>query len=148
MDLDVIDVLKLDAVFEGKSQGIACQVLVDEEYTDIDEGGGLGDNEDVSVDSASDDISSERAEPFPAVCRAEVNLDVIANKFRDGELVDLSALKRKRLVSRRTDYVKILARGALTKPLIVEAQDFSRAAEDMLRAVGGEAIRVGIDKKQ
>jgi ribosomal protein L15 len=77
-----------------------------------------------------------------ALHKAEVNLDVIAQKFKDGELVDLDGLKRKHLVSKKTEYVKILARGALTKPLVVEAQDFSRAAEDMLRAIGGEAIRV------
>ena len=74
--------------------------------------------------------------------KAEINLDVIEEKFEDGDLVTLDALKRKKLVPKRTDYVKILARGALTKPLIVEATDFSRAAEEMLTALGGEAIRV------
>ena len=74
--------------------------------------------------------------------KAEINLDVIEQKFEDGALVTLDALKRKRLVPKRTDYVKILARGALTKPLIVEANDFSRAAEEMLISLGGEAIRV------
>ena len=67
---------------------------------------------------------------------------MIEEKFEDGDLVTLDALKRKKLVPKRTDYVKILARGALTKPLIVEANDFSRAAEEMLTALGGEAIRV------
>lgn len=74
--------------------------------------------------------------------KAEINLDVIEEKFEDGDLVTLDALKRKKLVPKRTDYVKILARGALTKPLIIEANDFSRAAEEMLTALGGEAIRV------
>ncbi len=74
--------------------------------------------------------------------RAEINLDVIAEKFRYGELVTVEALKKKRLVSKKADYVKILARGTLTKPLIIEAHDFSRAAEEMLIAVGGEAIRI------
>ena len=74
--------------------------------------------------------------------KAEINLDVIEEKFEDGDLVTLDALKRKHLVPKRTDYVKILARGALTKPLIVEANDFSRAAEEMLISLGGEAIRV------
>lgn len=74
--------------------------------------------------------------------KAEINLDVIEEKFEDGDLVTLDSLKRKKLVPKHTDYVKILARGALTKPLIVEANDFSRAAEQMLTALGGEAIRV------
>ena len=74
--------------------------------------------------------------------KAEINIDSIADQFESGELVNLELLKKKRLVSRRTDYVKILARGSLTKPLVIEANDFSRAAEEMLKAVGGEAIRV------
>ena len=74
--------------------------------------------------------------------RAEINLDVIAEKFSSGELVTLDALKRKRLVPKKTDHIKILARGALSKPLIIEAHDFSRAAEEMLFAVGGEAIKI------
>lgn len=84
----------------------------------------------------------ESDDPSFALHRAEINLDVIAQRFDDGELVNLDALKKKRLVSKRTDYVKILARGSLTKPLIIEAHDFSHAAEEMLRAVGGEAIRI------
>jgi hypothetical protein len=74
--------------------------------------------------------------------RAEINLDVIAEAFCDGDLVTLESLKRKRLVPKKTDYVKVLARGTLSKPLIIEANDFSRAAEEMLIALGGEAIRV------
>ncbi len=74
--------------------------------------------------------------------RTEINIDSIADQFEAGDLVTLDMLKKKRLVSKRTDYIKILARGSLTKPLIIEAHDFSKAAEDMLRAVGGEAIRI------
>lgn len=74
--------------------------------------------------------------------KCEVNLDVIESCFDAGDLVTLEALKQKRIAPRRADYVKILARGALSKPLIIEAHDFSRAAEEMLRAVGGEAIRI------
>ncbi len=74
--------------------------------------------------------------------KAEINLDVIAEKFTSGELVTPEALKRKRLIPKKTDYVKILARGRLEKPLLIEAHDFSRAAEEMLIAAGGEAIRI------
>lgn len=122
---------------ETDDSSVACAVLTEEGEQDIDP---------ISY-SEPEDIAENEPYEDVALCRAEVNLDVIASKFREGELVDLSALKRKRLVNRRTDYVKILARGALTKPLIIEAQDFSRAAEEMLRAVGGEAIRVGVRKE-
>ncbi len=74
--------------------------------------------------------------------RVEINLDVIAKKFESGELVTPELLKQRHLIGKKTDYVKVLARGTLTKPLVVEAHDFSTAAEEMLRAVGGEAIRI------
>ena len=74
--------------------------------------------------------------------KCEVNLDVIESCFEAGDLVTLDALKRKRIAPKKADYVKILARGALSKPLVIEAHDFSRAAEEMLKAVGGEAIRI------
>ncbi len=90
----------------------------------------------------SDDTDNECISEDKYIRRAEINIDSISEQFEAGDLVTLDALKKKRLVSKRTDYVKILARGSLTKPLIIEAQDFSRAAEEMLRAVGGEAIRV------
>ena len=67
---------------------------------------------------------------------------MIAQKFSDGDLVTLEALKRKHLVPKKTDHLKVLARGALSKSLVIEAHDFSRAAEEMLGAVGGEAIRI------
>ena len=74
--------------------------------------------------------------------KAKINLDVISQNFKEGELVTLDALKEKNLVSQKAEYVKILARGSLTKPLIIEAHDFSHSAEKMLTAVGGEAIRI------
>ncbi len=74
--------------------------------------------------------------------RVEINLDIIAKKFAAGELVTPERLKEKHLIPRKTDHVKILARGNLSKPLVVEAHEFSRAAEEMLKAVGGEAIRI------
>lgn len=92
-------------------------------------------NEDDQIEF---DFQSEKV----AVRKAEINLDVIAEAFEAGELVNLEALKKKRLVSKRTDYIKILARGTLTKPLVIEAHDFSHAAKEMLKSVGGEAIQV------
>ena len=74
--------------------------------------------------------------------KAEINLDVIEEKFEDGDLVTLDALKRKKLVPKRTDYVKILARGALTKPLIIEANEFSNAAKDIVELSGGEIKKI------
>ena len=133
---------------EGERAASACAVICDDPPSELTE---PETPEPTPVEYAegtaecaqdSCDESYQPREAASGVIRAEVNLDVIARKFRDGELVDLDALKRKRLVPRRTEHVKILARGTLTKPLVVEAHDFSRSAEEMLRAAGGEAIRV------
>jgi len=103
-----------------------------------------------SADDEADFFSEEEHESkkedseanVPLHRKAEVNLDAIAQAFEEGALVNLETLKQKRLVGKRTEYVKILARGSLTKPFVIEAHDFSRAAEDMLKSVGGEAIRI------
>jgi ribosomal protein L18E len=102
--------------------------------------------EDFDIEPIQSELESElECDDSAFSRRAEVNLDVIANHFESGELVTLDAMKKKRIVSKKTDYVKVLARGILTKPLIIEAHDFSHTAQEMLRAVGGEAIRI---KKQ
>ena len=98
-----------------------------------------GEIAEVSLETAYDDdgtASRHRRRRF------EINLDVIENSFEAGELVTLEALKRMGLAPNRADHLKILARGALSKPLIIEAHEFTHAAEEMLRAVGGEAIRI------
>ncbi len=124
------------------SQGVLCAVAVestDAEKAAIDMDG----DENCDIERID---AEEELEAYTCFGRArhktEINLDVIAQKFSEGDLVTLDGLKRKRLVPKKTDYVKILARGALSKPLIIEAHDFSRAAEEMLIAVGGEAIRI------
>ncbi len=74
--------------------------------------------------------------------KAQVNLDVIARNFPEGAVVNLELLKEKGLVAENVNYVKILARGSLDKPLVVEANDFSHAAQIILKATGGEAVKV------
>ena len=51
--------------------------------------------------------------------RFEINLDVIENSFEAGELVTLDALKRRNIAPKRAEHLKILARGALSKPLMI-----------------------------
>ncbi len=72
--------------------------------------------------------------------KAELNIDVIAKHFESGDVVTLSALKEKKLISGQTGHVKILARGTLDKPLTIIAQDFSLAALKMILLTGGTPI--------
>lgn len=71
-----------------------------------------------------------------------INLDVLSKNFAADELVNLELLKEKNLVSKKADFVKVLARGALDKPLIIEAQDFSIDAVKMIVLTGGEVRKV------
>jgi ribosomal protein L18E len=103
--------------------------------------GAAGEDEisEVSYDISHDE---ESASSKHRKHKCEINLDVIAGSFEAGELVTLETLKRRNIVPKRADHLKILARGAISKPLIVEAHDFTHAAEEMLKAAGGEAIRI------
>ena len=74
--------------------------------------------------------------------RAEIDLDTIAKNFGAGETVNMQTLKRKGLVSKDARYVKILAKGKLTKPLKIEANEFSNAAKKILEMSGGEAKEI------
>ena len=47
---------------------------------------------------------------FLHVDKAEIDLDIISNTFKSGELVNLQSLKQKGLIDENTEYVKILAK--------------------------------------
>lgn len=74
--------------------------------------------------------------------KAEIDLDVIAENFKSGDTVNLQALIAKGLVAEDVNYIKILTKGNLTKPLTVEANEFSNAAIDVLELSGGEARKI------
>ena len=75
--------------------------------------------------------------------KAELDLDLIAENFRSTETVTLQALKEKGLVDESTQYIKILTKGNLTKPLTIEANEFSNAAKNIVELSGGEAREIG-----
>lgn len=68
-----------------------------------------------------------------------VNLSDL-DKFDNGSVVDLEALKNKGMVKKVASYgLKVLAQGTLTKKLTVKADKFSEAAEAAITAAGGKA---------
>ena len=71
----------------------------------------------------------------------EINLDVICENFEDGEIVDVDALKAKRLISNKIGRVKVLARGIMNKKLTIQASKFSLQAVKMITLAGGKAER-------
>ena len=74
--------------------------------------------------------------------KAEIDLDIIAENFKSGDIVNLNALIAKGIVAEDVNYIKILTKGNLTKALTIEANEFSNAALDVLELSGGEAIKI------
>ncbi len=77
-----------------------------------------------------------------------VNLVDLEARFESGDAVTLDAMRARGLATRKDVPVKVLARGELTKPLIVQAHGFSKTARERIEAVGGSceliiAIREG-----
>jgi large subunit ribosomal protein L15 len=65
-----------------------------------------------------------------------VNLSDLEQRFDAGAEVNPAALKEKGL-AKRSDPVKILARGEIGKKLDVHAHAFSAAAKEKIEAAGG-----------
>ena len=73
--------------------------------------------------------------------KAIVNIDTISSYFNANETVTLETMKQ-RIPGFKSNvtYVKVLARGTLDKPLIIEANDFSIEAVKMIVLTGGKVI--------
>ncbi|MCR5693043.1 MAG: uL15 family ribosomal protein [Bacilli bacterium] len=71
-----------------------------------------------------------------------INIDTLSQNFKDGDMVDLKALIKKKLVPAKTGYVKVLARGVLDKRLIVDLDDYSLQAVKMIILLGGHAKKI------
>jgi len=65
-----------------------------------------------------------------------VNLDTLSQRFDAGDEVTPATLYERRLIGRRV-LVKVLARGNLSKKLIVKAHRFSAKASKLITAAGG-----------
>lgn len=72
---------------------------------------------------------------------AIINIDTISEYFEAGEKVTLEEIKKRvPYFKNNVTYVKVLARGYLDKPLIVDADDFSIEAVKMILLTGGKVI--------
>ncbi len=71
---------------------------------------------------------------------AVVNLDTLAERFDAGTVVTPELLRERGLIGGAADQpVKVLARGEVTKALIVRAHKFSGKAAEKIAAAGGAA---------
>lgn len=71
-----------------------------------------------------------------------VNIGTLSRFYEANEVVDLSSLKTKKIVSKDTGYVKILASGVLDKPLVVVANSYSIDAVKMILLTGGKVTKI------
>lgn len=70
---------------------------------------------------------------------AVVNLFDLNERFEDGAVVTIEALKEAGLVKAVKNGVKVLATGEITKKLTVQANKFSATAAEKINAAGGKA---------
>ncbi len=68
-----------------------------------------------------------------------VNLADLEDRFETGAEVTPDTLVEKGLATRKGVPVKVLARGELTKPLVVRAHAFSASAREAIEGAGGTA---------
>jgi large subunit ribosomal protein L15 len=68
-----------------------------------------------------------------------VNLADLEDRFETGAEVTPDTLVAKGLATRKGVPVKVLARGELTKPLVVRAHAFSASAREAIEGAGGTA---------
>jgi large subunit ribosomal protein L15 len=66
-----------------------------------------------------------------------VNLSDLERRFGSGAEVTPESLKAVGLATRRGIPVKVLAKGAISKPLTVHAHGFSKTAQEAIEAAGG-----------
>ena len=76
-----------------------------------------------------------------AVNYAIVNVEDL-NRFENGTIVDIEALKAAKLVRKELDGVKVLGNGELTKKITVKATVFSATAKEKIEAAGGKIEEV------
>lgn len=100
----------------------------------------------ISADDLEDlEISEDAAETVKKVivtkkCSGKkeiINLDTISKNYKENEVVSLTTLVEKHLVSPKAKAVKCLARGILDKPLHFELNDYSNDAVKMILVTGG-----------
>ena len=69
---------------------------------------------------------------------AEVNVEQL-NCFDNGAVVDPAALIEAGILKNVLDAVRVLGNGELTKSLTVQAQGFTKSAQQKIEAAGGKA---------
>lgn len=70
-----------------------------------------------------------------------VNLEMLENRYNDGETVDRETLIQKRLLKNSCVLVKILGNGSITKKLTVAVDKVSVSAKEKIEKAGGTVVQ-------
>lgn len=73
---------------------------------------------------------------------ASINVGDLENEFKAGDEIGPDTLRAKHLVRRRSELVKILGDGELTKALTVSAHRFSESARAKIEKAGGKCVEL------
>ena len=106
------------------------------------------DAEEVRQRTVNTESSASRTLRMQGGKKGIVNIDSLSRAFASGEVVTVEKMRKKKLLKPGVGIVKVLARGVLDKPLIVEAHDFSLDAVKMIILTGGKAHRLRSSKIQ
>lgn len=66
-----------------------------------------------------------------------INVGRLEEAFENGDVVDLAALKEKRVVRKGVDLVKVLGNGEITKKLTIRGLKVSEGATKKIEKAGG-----------
>lgn len=69
---------------------------------------------------------------------SEINVSDL-NKFENGAVVDMAALKQAGIIKKTLDGVKVLGNGDVNVKVTVKAAKFTQAAKEKIEAAGGKA---------
>ncbi len=100
------------------------------------------------VDKIPDDFATNAVEYIYApekasrFIKAELSLKEIAKHFKDGDVVDIAAVREKGLCAVNANYLSVTESDKLTKKLHVYADEYTVAAAKMICVAGGEAYMI------
>ena len=69
-----------------------------------------------------------------------INIGVLDDNFNAHDVITLSVLKEKGLISSKVGRMKVLADGMLNKPLTIKSESYSIQAIKMIELTGGKVI--------
>lgn len=102
----------------------------------------------ININNVTKDFPSNLDKYLPRIYKdeeedivAQITLDTLCLHFNEGEIISLEVLKEKNIIP-RGNYLKIKARGNLSKRLIIIADEFEDVALSMLLQTNSVAVLV------